>query len=45
MFNNLLLCRKLQRFINYYFYLVVVVMILAFLDSIREGFNKLSTVN
>merc|ERR1712156_161265 len=28
--------RKLERFIKYYFYVVVVVMILAFLDSIRE---------
>ena len=31
-----ILFRKLERFIKYYFYVVVVVMILAFLDSIRE---------
>lgn len=28
--------RKLGRFIKYYFYVVVFVMVLAFLDSIRE---------
>ena len=28
--------RKLGKFVKYYFYVVVVVMVLAFLDSIRE---------
>ena len=30
------LCRKLEGFLRYYFYFVVVVMLLAFLDSFRE---------
>ena len=34
--NLMMFFRKLGRFIKYYFYVVVFVMVLAFLDSIRE---------
>ena len=36
LFSHKVFFRKLGRFIKYYFYVVVFVMVLAFLDSIRE---------